>query len=123
MGPRGWKMSAVTKHRPPLLVSVWVELGKGHVSEDYLIDCDRPACFLDGHTSGQHITINPIPATVETVLHELLHRLHPAWQENYVRNRTTYLLRRMTDEEVQQFYKEYQRTVKRPKRAKRVEDE
>lgn len=95
--------------REPLMVRVWAELGAGQIREDYIID---PKEFVYGLCEGRRITINPVLSLVETTIHELLHRLYPAWSERYVRNRTTYLMRRMTDQEIQTFYDEYRRRVR-----------
>ena len=95
------------KHRDPLMVRVWAELGAGRIVEGFISDA---GAFVDGLTSGNgHITVNPVHQTCDTVIHEILHRLNPSWSENYVRNRTTYLRRRMTDAETQAFYDEYQK--------------
>jgi len=53
-----------------------------------------------------------VPEVVDTIIHELLHRLYPHWSERYIKNRTSYLMKRMTDEEVQLLYDEYQRRRK-----------
>jgi hypothetical protein len=89
--------------RPPLLVRVWAELGAGGIIEDPTLTSDVKGERLDGMQIGRHIWVNPIWNTVDTVVHELLHKLHPGWSERYVRNRTGYLMRRMTDAEVQEF--------------------
>lgn len=92
------------------MISVLAEIGAGRIFEGRVDDKDE---FVDGiFESHGSITINPIPATVESLIHECLHRLHPAWQERYVRNRTTYLLRRMSDDELQCVYREYQKRKK-----------
>lgn len=104
-------------NRSPLMVQVWAELGAGRIVEKFISD---PQHFVDGETSGNgHITINPAHQTCDTVIHEILHRLHPNWSETYVRRTTTYLRRRMTDAETEAFYSEYQKRVKRRK-GKRV---
>ncbi len=103
-------MSRKVRARPPLLVQVWAELGACRISEGRIDDTDH---FVEGVcVSGKNITINPSPALNDVVVHELLHRLHPEWPETYVRNRTTFLLRRMTDDEHERFYDEYQRRKK-----------
>ncbi len=112
-------MTAKAK-REPLMVRVWAELGAARISEGYLRDGKS---FTDGITySNGQITINPVHQTVDTVIHEILHRMHPAWCENYVRRTTTYLRRRMTDQETQAMYDEYQRRVKKLKRPRDVTD-
>lgn len=95
--------------RPPLLLRVCAELGAGNITEAFIRD---KGCMTDGLTIGKQITINPQHQTVDTLLHECLHRLHPQWSENYVRNRTSWLRHRMTDDEVQAVYDEYQRRKK-----------
>jgi hypothetical protein len=95
------------KKRPLLLLRVLAELGAGQIREAF-IPSERHY-FVDGETEGRDITINPVPEVVDTIIHELLHRLYPTWSERYIKNRTSYLMRRMTDEEVQLLYDEYQR--------------
>lgn len=105
--------------RDPLMVRVWAELGAGRISEGFLKDLGQ---FTDGVTIGQHITINPIHQTCDTIIHELLHRMFPEWKESYVRRTTTYLRRRMTDAETVAFYHEYQRRSHKRKRPMDVTD-
>lgn len=108
------------KARESLLVRVCAELGAGRISESYIVDTPGVQCdgFMDD--SSRHITINPQHQTIDTVIHEILHRLHPAWPETYVRNRTAYLRNRMNDAEVQAFYSEYEKRVKRRKRPRDI---
>lgn len=101
--------------RTPLMVQVWAEVGAGRIREAFIHDDKQ---FVDGETQGTgHITINPVHQTCDTLIHEILHRLHPQWSERYVRRTTTYLRRRMTDAETQMLYDEYQKRVKRRKPA------
>jgi hypothetical protein len=98
----------------PLLLRVMAELGKGRISEGYIADDNMDT---DGCCDGRHIHINPAHQTVDTVLHECLHRAYPAWPETYVRNRTTYLRKRLTDAEVQAVYQVYNDVKRSRKRA------
>ena len=96
-----------------LLGRVWAELGAGRLSEAFIKD--RTA-VTDGYYNGAgHITINPAHQTVDTIIHECLHRAFPAWSETYVRRTTTYLRKRMGDDEVQAMYEEYQRRARKRK--------
>lgn len=105
--------------RPPLMVRVWAALGEGRITEDPRLRSDVKGERLHGLQEGRHIWVNPVWSVVDTVLHELLHRMHPEWSEVYVRRTTTYLLKRMTDEEVQTFYDEYQQRAKKRRRRGR----
>jgi hypothetical protein len=96
--------------RPLLLLRVLAELGAGQIREAFIPS--EKHFFVDGETEGQAITINPVPEVVDTIIHELLHRLYPQWSERYIKNRTSYLMKRMTDEEVQLLYEEYERRRK-----------
>jgi hypothetical protein len=104
--------------RPPLMVRVWAELGAGHITEDLSLRSSVKHERLHGLQEGRHVWVNPSHATVDTVVHELLHRMNPTWSESYVRRTTTFLVTRMTDEEIRAFYDEYQRRAHRRKRPK-----
>lgn len=93
--------------RPLLLLRVLTELGAGKIREAFIRS--EKEFFVDGETEGWAITINPVPELVDTIIHELLRRLYPEWSERYIKNRTSYLMKRMTDEEVQLVYDEYQK--------------
>lgn len=103
-----------------LLGRVWAELGSGRITEAYLPSTRQH--FVEGEITGKHITVNPAPSVVDTAIHEILHRLHPTWSENYVRRTTTLIMRRMTDAEVSAFYDEFQRRARKRKRPMRIED-
>ena len=96
-----------------LLTSILLELEAGGVAEGYL-EQTREYRFVHGECSkGGAIVVNPVHSTIDTLIPELLHRLHPKWKESYVRRTTTYLRRRLTDEETQQLYQEYLRHTRR----------
>src|SRR5574338_332921 len=95
--------------KPALLVQVLTEIGKGRIFEGYIPDKHE---FIHGECDGKSIRVNPAIATVDTLIHEALHRVNPAWAEPYVRNRTSFLLRRMSDEQIQQLYETYQTLAK-----------
>ena len=103
-----------------LLGRVWAELGAGRITEAFIKDGRNNT---DGYFNGTgHITVNPAHQTIDTVIHECLHRLHPQWPESYVRRTTTYLRRRMSDEEVQAMYSEFQKRARKRKRPMSIED-
>lgn len=95
---------------PALLVEVLAELGAGRIYERFIHD---KHFFVHGETNGHSITINPSIAIADTVIHECLHRLRPNWSEPYIRRTTTWLLRRLSDTQIQQVYEEYQKRSKK----------
>lgn len=103
-----------------LLGRVWAEIGAGKLTEAFIKD--GPS-FTDGFYDGHgHIIVNPAHQTVDTLIHECLHRAYPSWSEAYVRRTTTYLRRRMSDEEVQAMYAEFHKRAKKRKRPVQIAD-
>ena len=101
-----------------LLGRIWAELGSGRITEAF-VQGDKHE-YVHGSCEGQRITINPMHATVDTLIHECLHRLFPAWTEIGVRRATTRLRARLSDEEVQALHEEYQRRAKKRRRPVRL---
>jgi hypothetical protein len=93
-----------------LIVEVLTDFGSGRIREGFIKDGNW---FVHGETCGQRITISPAISVVDTVIHECLHRIRPNWSESYVRRTTTWLLRRLSDEQIEQMYEEYNKRVKR----------
>ena len=88
------------------MVRVLTEFGAGHIREAYIDDDDSN--YWHGKASDEgHIIINPAPAIVDTVIHEILHRLYPAWPERVVAQKTSWLMNRMSHQEVKAMYREY----------------
>lgn len=98
------------KRNDRLLSSVLLELQAGHITEAFLPSSSTYQ-FVHGELDlgSKQITINPIHMTIDTLIHELLHRLYPKWKERYVRRTTTMLRHQLSDAETQQLYDEYQR--------------
>lgn len=103
--------------KPALLVRVLTEVGSGHIREAWLAD---RSVFVHGETTGRVITINPAVGIVDTLIHETLHRLEPSWSERYVRNRTSWLMRRMSDEQIQALHDEFTKRATRMSRRART---
>ena len=97
------------------MIRVLAELGAGNITEDPKLRSDIRGERLEGLQQGKHIWVNPIYGVVDTVIHECLHRAFPSWTENYVRNRTSFLMRRMTIAEIETVYDEYMKRARRKK--------
>lgn len=108
--------------RDPLLLHVvaWIA-GKGRITEGWLsAGKDLKGMWLYGLAEPHHIMVNPVPSTIDTVIHEVLHVLHPEWTERGVRRKTKGLMRQMSDGEIQTLWAIYQeRLVKERKRGRR----
>ena len=89
------------------------ELETAKITEAYVSSED---VYVDGlcHADGS-VVINPQHQTVDTVIHELLHRIYPERSERSIRRTTTILRKTLTDKEVQQFYEKYKRRRKKGK--------
>lgn len=94
------------------------ELQRGHVWECSLRD---PHWHLDGLREGDNIYIDPRPAILEAVLHELLHRRKPRWGERRVTKEAKALVGRMSEADKARWWRAYQR-IKRKGRPVAVED-
>jgi len=105
------------------LSALEAELAKGRIYEATLITDDgahlEGMCDLDAQT----ITIDPKVAIVSTLLHELIHRLHPAWSERRVRLAEKYALKQLSQHDIQTWYRRYKRAVRKRRPVDAIEYE
>lgn len=100
------------KQGKALLITLMGRLGEIAVNEDYL--AKQAGQVVHGYTYADgSITVNPVPSTVDTVIHELLHSQFPKYSEQTVRRLTSRLMHEMTDAELQAFYAAYGRACER----------
>jgi hypothetical protein len=102
-----------------LIGRVFAEIGAGKITTVFLRD---GRSLTDGVFTGSRIYINEDHQTADTVIHECLHRAFPQWSERYVRRTTSYLRRRMSDDEIMALVGEYRKRTRRRKRPLRIED-
>lgn len=93
----------------PLMLSLMKRMGEVEVKERFRgRDSDGKAVY--GYTFGDgRIEVNPIPSVLDTLIHELLHSLHPEYSEATVRRLTGRVMRAMSDGEMLAFYDAYQK--------------
>ena len=103
----------------PDLEDLYEELQRGRIFECSLRD---PKFRLDGLQHGDAIYIDPRPAILETLCHELLHRRKPRWSERRVTQESRRILSKMSDADIAVWWTRYQR-IKRKGRPVDVEDE
>lgn len=97
------------------------EFARGAITE---ADLRHETIFLDGYCDygSKRVYVDPRPAVVETLIHELIHRRWPRWGEKRVHDEARRLLRLMTDAERAQWYRQYQEIKRTRKSIKRVEE-
>ncbi len=103
-----------------LIGRVFAEVGAGRITTTFLRD---GRSLTDGYYNGNgQIYINEDHQVADTLIHECLHRAFPAWSERYVRRTTSYLRRRMSDDEVMALVQEYRKRARKRKRPVTIED-
>lgn len=86
------------------------ELDRGRIFECSLRD---RRFVIDGLQDGENIYIDPRPAILETLIHELLHRRYPRLGERRVLAESRRLLLRMTEQQKAQWWRAYLRVRKK----------
>ena len=77
---------------------------------------------MDGLQEGENIYIDPRPATLETLLHELLHRNKPRWGEPRVSRVAHKLITAMTEEQKRRWWRAYGRLKRKRPPVEVLED-
>lgn len=88
------------------------ELARGRVFECSLRD---PKWHLDGFQMGENIYIDPRPAILETLVHELIHRRKPRWGERAVTKQARRLVGQMDEQTKARWWAAYQRIKRKGK--------
>lgn len=101
-----------------LLDDLWDELGRGRIYECSIRDSRFQ---VDGLQDGEQIYIDPRPAILETVLHELLHRRKPRLGERAVERQARKLALSMDEHAKTKWWRAYRR-IKRQRRPMTIED-
>lgn len=100
------------------LDDLWDEMARGRIYECSL----RDARFqLDGLQDGEKIYIDPRPAILETLCHELIHRRKPRWGERRVTLEARRLALSMDEQTKRKWWTKYQQ-IKRKSRPVALED-
>ena len=110
-------MKARKAGRDPLLLELVAAIGAGGIWVGPLHD-DRD--ILHGLCEGGKVYVDQTVSTVDTLLHELTHRMRPAWSERTVRARTARLMHQLTRAEMDRIYQVALSTARRRKTPKRA---
>lgn len=89
-----------------LMVKVLTRLGELPIRQAYL-GRDTYAMWEPDGT----ITINPAIDIADSLVHEILHELFPAWSERQVKTMTTRMIRHLSDAQINAIFTEYIRRV------------
>lgn len=103
----------------PDLDDLYDELQRGKVYECSLRD---PRWHLDGFKDGDCVYIDPRPSILESLCHELLHRLKPQWGERRVTAEARRLVGHMNEQDMRRWWAAYNR-IKRKGRLLEIDDE
>lgn len=88
--------------RDPLLLELVAAIGAGNIEIGPLHD---DAEFTHGIARGDgSIRIFEGLNTVETAIHECVHRVRPEWSERAVRAKTTRIMRQLSHREIDKIY-------------------
>ena len=99
-------MAKPTKRHTPVLIRLMSLLGETKVSEQYISKESKRDIYGHLMTDGS-IVVNPVPHVVDTLLHELLHKMHPGYSEQAVRSLVGKLMKQATDADLQAIYDMY----------------
>lgn len=95
------------------------EMKRGGVHE---ADIRDPAWHLDGLCEGEKVYVNPAPGVVEVLLHELCHRRFKKWGERRVLSETRRLVGYLSERELREWYRQYQRVAVKRKTPVRLDE-
>jgi len=95
------------------------EMARGRIWECTLHD---PRWQLDGLQDGENIYIDPRPAVLETVVHELLHRRFPRLGERLVTKEARKLVGGMSEAQKAQWWRAYSRIKRKGRPVRTAED-
>ena len=96
-----------------LIAELTEEFANGRIYEATLITDDGAHLLgICDHNNGA-ITIDPKVSIISTLLHELIHRRHPSWDEARVRRAETRALRLLSQRDIQTWYRRYRRAVRK----------
>ena len=95
----------------PLLIKVMSLLGETNISEQYIMKERGRDIYGTWTENTNSLIVNPVPHIVDTLIHELLHKLHPDYSEQTIRSLTGKLMKHMTDNELQAIYDMYMKRL------------
>jgi len=109
--------------RAALLLAVTDEMKRGRITEMHLDEgedrsvwhgvCERP---------HGHIYVDPVPDTLDTAVHELLHRMFPRWGEKRVLKTATSLVFGLSGAERRKLFALYTKVAKKRKGVRKVDE-
>lgn len=96
-----------------LIEELTEEFNKGRIYEATLITDD--GWHLWGMTDCERgtVTIDPKVPIISTLLHELIHRKYPEWDEARVRRTELRAMRQLSPQDIQTWYRRYKRQVRK----------
>lgn len=101
----------MAKKHTPIMLRLMTLLGETEVSEGY-VNKEAKRDIYGYLAPNGTIVVNPVPHIVDTLLHELLHKLHPTYTEQAVRSLVGKLMKQASDEDLCAIYDMYLNKVR-----------
>jgi hypothetical protein len=99
------------------------EMANGRIYEATLITDDGAHLHGIYDPDVKSITIDPRVPTVETLIHELIHRARPKWSEAKVKREEKRMMGLLSPRDVQTWYRRYKRAVRKRRPVDAIEYE
>jgi hypothetical protein len=92
-----------------------IPIEEGYIHEDGL--------HVEGLCDGRKIVVNPQPSIVDTVIHEVLHFIHPRWGHDRIYREMRRIFKAMSDADVRAIYRTHQRRKRSRSRTINLSEE
>lgn len=102
---------APVKKHAALLLTLLARFREVQFREHYL--SDEKGARIVGQCDYEKgiITVNPVDHVVDTLIHELIHLVHPEYSERAVASMTGKVMKELTERELLAIYREYRLKV------------
>ena len=88
--------------RDPLVLEIAAAIGAGNIE---IGPIHVEGEFVHGYTfKNGTVRIDPVASVVDSLVHELTHRLRPDWTERAVKCKTTQIMRQLSYKEIDKLY-------------------
>ena len=117
----------MSRKRRPVIDTVlrdelWRELCEGQQIAEAYINGDKAKERVYGISEGRKVVVNPAHSVLDTLIHELTHRVRKRWGEKRVLRETALIIETMDDKTIRKWHRQYERVKVARKRPVECED-